>query len=203
MRRPLLDADVAAGVRGRSRVRDLVRDDPGSAAAEARKIAHPWYRCQSLATVAAELASNDGAAAMLREALAAAHEQSEPNRVVSVASWPLEVMVKRNVDGVEQETARLLELIAPEPNPLRRADALYLLLCAVFARETLRERVLEPLLAALQTTRGWKGRRLLGFTALTMARESRERAERILDLIPPSKEQRRARSMIAAALDQP
>ncbi len=191
-----IDPLTRAGVDGRSRVHDLVRSDVGRAAEEARKIQHPWYRCQSLAAVAEVVKLDAGAAAMLREALAAAHEQTEPNRVVSVASWPIKVMIRRRVAGAETAVAKLLALIATEPNPIRRANALILLLDAVFPEERLRAQVLEHLLAALQASRGWKSRRLLQFTAGIMVAESVAAAERICALIPPSKEARRAWRMV-------
>jgi hypothetical protein len=195
-----IDARVRAGVEGRSRVENLIRSNVGQAVEEARAIAHPWYRCQSLTRAAAELKKPDSADALLREALAAAHEQAEPNRIVTVAAWPIRVLVQRGAAGVANEVERLLRIIAPEPNPIRRADALLMLLGAVFPDAALRRRVLEPLLAACLASRGWKGRRILQFTAALMAGESREAAERVLALIPPSKERKRAESLVRATL---
>ena len=185
-----------AGVEGRRRVDDLVANSFDRAVEEARKIAHPWYRCQGLARVADEVRSDAHAAKLLRESLAAAREQTEPNRIVTVASWPVKVMVRRGVEGVESEVAKLLDVIGTEPNPLRRGNALLFLLHAVFPREPLRREVLHRLVDALRSCRGWKARRLLQFTAETMLDVSVEEAERISALIPPSKEANRARRAI-------
>jgi len=81
--------------------------------------------------VAAEIKSEAGAAAVLHEALAAAKEQEEPNRIVSVATWPIGVFVRRAIGDVSAIVPELLEIISREPNPVRRADALALLLGAV------------------------------------------------------------------------
>ncbi len=192
-----IDRTTTDGVEGRSRVHDLVTNDLDRAVKEARKIEHPWYRCQSLARVAEEVRSNDNAAKLLREALAAAREQSEPNRIVSVAAWPVGVMVRRDIAGVDAEVAKLLEVIAPEPNPIRKGDGLLLLLHAVFPRKPLRDEVLHRLLDSMRSARGWRARRILQYTAQAMLEESIEAAERICALIPPSKEANRARRAIS------
>ena len=198
-----IDRVVHAGVEGRSRVHDLVTHDLDRAVREARQIEHPWYRCQSLARVAEEVRSNENAAKLLGEALAAAHAQTEPNRIVSVASWPVGVMIRRDVAGVDAEVAKLLAIIAPEPNPIRKADALMLLFYAVFPRKPLRDEVLHRLLDTLHSARGWKARRLLQFTAEKMLDVSVEEAERICALIPPGKEANRARRAVTKSQSPP
>lgn len=193
-----IDPIVAAGVEGRRRVDALVATDVSAAVKEARGIEHPWYRCQALTRVAAEVKGAAFAVTLLHEALAAAKKQDEPNRVVSVASWPISILVRRELEDVDGAVRELLRIIAPEPNPIRRGDALLMLLESVFTNPALRQLVLEPLLAALQESYGRKRNRLYQFTALIMAAESREAAERVYALMPPSREQRQTRKMLDA-----
>jgi hypothetical protein len=184
------------GVVERDRVDSLRSRDVSAALTVARRIAHPWYRCQSLAAVASSMDDNRRAGAVLDEALAAAFAQSEPNRVVTVASWPVRVMVARHSADTSAVVKRLLATIDPEPNPVRRGDALLALLYAVFPLEELRHAVLAPLLAAVRSSRGWKSRRITQFAALLMAEESQTAAEAIVAEMPPSREQRRTRKQL-------
>ncbi|CDF63261.1 Conserved hypothetical protein [Xanthomonas citri pv. fuscans] len=71
----------------------MAPDDPDGAAVIARKIKHPWYRCQALSR-AAEFSSGAKRTALLKAAIEAAHEQSEPNPIVTVACWPVAVMAE-------------------------------------------------------------------------------------------------------------
>ena len=128
--------------------------------------------------------------------MAAAFAQTEPNRVVTVAAWPVSEMVARHSPDTAAIVARLLTTIEPEPNPVRRGDALLTLLGAVFPVPDLRHAVLAPLLAAVGSAKGWKSRRIAQFTALQMAEESRAAAEAIVAGMPPSREQRRAGKML-------
>jgi hypothetical protein len=63
-----------------------------TAVAVARGIDPPWYRCQSLAIAAMEIDDPKLRLALVNEALTAAEQLGEPNRVVTVASWPVEVL---------------------------------------------------------------------------------------------------------------
>lgn len=93
------------GVNDRRRVDGLLSHDVVAALTLARRIAHPWYRCQSLAAVAAAMDDDRRAGAVLDEAMAAAFAQSEPNCVVTVAAWPLSVMVTRHLPGAASAVA--------------------------------------------------------------------------------------------------
>ena len=84
---------TTADIHGRRRVFAMAPDDPDGPAAIARKIKHPWYRCQALSR-AAEFSSGAKRSALLKAAIEAAYEQSEPNPIVTVASWPVAAMAE-------------------------------------------------------------------------------------------------------------
>lgn len=114
---------TANDVRGRAQVDRLATTDPEAALKLASTIIHAWYRCQSLTAVAEQLRGKDQLNA-LSAALAAAKEQSEPNRVVTVASWPIRVMAAVNPEKAAEWIAALLAIAETEPHNLRRSHAL-------------------------------------------------------------------------------
>src|SRR5215213_7284958 len=83
----ILEVMRTEGVNKRELVGKLARSEPARALEIARSISEPWYRCQSLAHVALYLEDQKQFKKVIGEALAAAYEQTEPNRIVSVASW--------------------------------------------------------------------------------------------------------------------
>jgi hypothetical protein len=191
------DSVTAAGVASRAKVHALVvADDLRAAAAEARANPHPWYRCQSLAHVAWAAKDDEKAAKLLREAIDTAKKQEEPNRIVSVASYAVSVCIERALNDMSLVVPELLQIISVEPNPIRRADALLLLLEAVMRDRNLRLMVLDALFAACAQSRGWKGRRILQFAALALANHQ-QLAREVLSRIPESRELRRAKAMLA------
>jgi hypothetical protein len=189
-----IDPRAVAGAESRSKVTRLLPTDFAAALAEARSNPHPWYRCQSLTSVAEEVPDDASATALLDEALTAAKEQEEPNRIVSVASWPIGLLTRRSLRDVSGDVAELLEIVSREPNPIRRADALLLLLRAVIRDQQLRHDVLVQLLSACSSTRSWKARRILKFAALALVQG--KMAEHVISQIPESRESRRAKEML-------
>lgn len=126
------EAVTMAGVRKRSEVTKLLPDDSRKALSVARSIKHPWYRTQALSNVA-QFKSGGEALAILEEAFAAASEQAEINRIVTVSSWPLRELVKIDAKRAQRHLERLLALATQEPHGLRRADALSAMLGVVFS----------------------------------------------------------------------
>ncbi|QOY23420.1 hypothetical protein FYK61_19850 [Xanthomonas citri] len=114
---------TTAGIQGRRRVFAMAPDDPDGAAVIARKIKHPWYRCQALSR-AAEFSSGAKRTALLKVAIEAAHEQSEPNPIVTVACWPVAVMAEGSLTQAADVIRQLLGIAQTEPHNLRRAHAL-------------------------------------------------------------------------------
>lgn len=187
-----VEHDVKAGVQGRARARQLASQDPASAVEVANAINHPWYRSQALTIAAENISDSATARNVLRRALAAAHELQEPNRIVTVASWPVRAMLSRDFDQ-DADVSRLLDIIQTEPHSLRRANALFALLEAVFTNEALRQRVLSSLLASLAVSHGWRAERVWGFTVLLMAGAGPEAARPIFESMPEGRSKRRTR----------
>lgn len=150
-----------ADVRGRATTDELSLTDPRKALEVARSIRHPWYRCQALSKVAEVWGTQSQKIELLEEALAAAAEQSEINRIVSVSAWPMQVMVGVAPDAVAGHLRRLVPLADQEPHTVRRADALSMLAFAVRQDSTLFAEVIPSLVTALLTGRGWRIDRLI------------------------------------------
>jgi hypothetical protein len=113
----------ASDVQGRAKVSRLAATDPKAALELAGTITHAWYRCQSL-TAAAEQLSGKEQLAALSKAFAAAKEQNEPNRVVTVASWPVGALARIDPQLAVEWVSELLAIADTEPHNLRRAHAL-------------------------------------------------------------------------------
>jgi len=89
---------------------------------------------------------------VLNEAFAAAWKLAEPNRVVTVAAWPLRALLDLGEsDWFGCEVGQLLPVILEEPNPFRRQDGLAALLFTD-APVKWRNRVLEHYLEACADT---------------------------------------------------
>jgi hypothetical protein len=188
-----------AGVTRRDSVGKLAASDPVKALETARSIVEPWYRCQALAHVAWHLKDRKLFEKVTGEALAAAYEEDQPNRIVSVASWPVRAMVVRDDLRLPSVVDELTRKIQVEPNPVRRADALFLLFEAVYYDSRLREFVLEHLLGACEEMNSWKRPVILSDVALVFAKDEATRAAQIVELIDEGRQSRRTRREIAAS----
>jgi len=185
------------GVIKRDLVGELAETEPLRALEVARSISEPWYRCQSLAQVAWHLEDRKQSEKVIREALAAAYEHIEPNRVVSVASWAVRAMVKQSDRRLGSVVDELLQKIQREANPVRQADGLLLLFEAVFYESRLRDLVLDALLVACEQMNSWKRPLILSDIALVFARDDPDRAAQIIDLIGEGRWSRKTRREIA------
>ena len=99
--------------------------------------------------------------ALLNEALQSAEEQTEINRVVTVARWPLRVMVSVDVDAVALHLRRFVKLAYREPHTLRRADALFSIASSVSDKPELLILVTPALVETLLQSYGWRTDRLI------------------------------------------
>jgi hypothetical protein len=169
----------------------------------ARTIADPWFRCQALSMVAVHIPDRRRQQLVIQEAFASATELSEPNRIVTVSSWPLKVLlVTGNKTKASAETERLLRMISAEGSPVRRADALRQLLGSVSTSRDLVQRVSKEFAAAclapLQSgKRNKKGESHLEECLPAMAQVDPEFAETILTRLTPDRSARAARAMAA------
>ena len=185
------------GVNRRELVGKLALSEPVRALEVARSISDSWYRCQSLAQVAWHLEDRNEYKKVIDQALTAAYEQNEPNRIVSVASWAVRAMVKRNDPRLRPVVDRLLDQIQLEPNPVRQADALFLVFEAVFYETRLRYLVLDALLRACEQMNSWRRPRLLSDIALVLAIDDPNRAAEIVDTIGEGRKSRQTLKEIA------
>jgi hypothetical protein len=211
------DSLILAGARGRGEVArlcpprlengpDVHRPLPAEierGLAIARAIRDPWYRCQSLAFVA-EYLDDRRRPAVLSEAFKAAYELDEPNRIVTVASWPVEVLAELGPrDRLRQAVDRLLSVIATEPHSLRRADALAAVLHRVWPVVDVRSQVLGEFRAACAAGHGWRRDRLLRHTAQRMAEVDLAAATELVEMIEEDRTRRRAAREVAAVTPTP
>lgn len=179
-------------------VTKLAASEPEKALDVARIIPESWYRCQALAHVACNLKQRKLREEIIHEALKAAYELREPNRIVSVAAWPVRAMVAGGDRRLESVVDELLHRIQVEPNPVRRADALLLLFEAVYYEARVREVVLEVLLRACEEMNSWKRPHILSDIALVLAIDDPARAAQIVELIGEGRMGRKTRREISA-----
>jgi hypothetical protein len=193
------------GTHQRNRVAAIAKTKPHEALALARRIDDPWFRCQALSIAAVHVPDRRSGEVAIDAAFSAANELDEPNRVVTVSSWPVKALVLAgHVAGVSSEVARLLEVVSTEPSPVRRADALrYLLGSVSIAPTDVAHRVAQEFAAAclapLQSgKRNSKGESTLEACLPGIARIDAALAQSLVELLPPSRSERTARAIQAA-----
>lgn len=187
---------IGIGVAGRSDVARLAKSSASQALTIARAIQHPWYRCQALTYVVEANPSHPDAEAILNEALAAAYSQSEPNRVATVAMWPLKQLVKVNLHSASHHTKKLLGVISQEPHGLRRLDGLYSILWAVASAEELRNTVLLPFRETAKVSQGWRSERTIDCAIHAIAPYDRNASLALLNSRPETRFTKRSRVLL-------
>jgi len=192
------DAIEAADVAGRSTTAALLPERPREALAVARKIRHPWYRCQALTLVSEAVSADADALRIVDEARHAAREQVEPNRVVTVAMWPLRRLLELRPQAAGDEVRSLTNIALSERHGLRRLHALDSLLATVVAYPTLRHIVAEPYLHAARLCYGWRAERIVAFRAEDIALHDPTLAHLLLADRQSNRFTDRARRVIAA-----
>ena len=190
------------GTQQRDRVASMAAADPEAALALAVKIADPWFRCQALSIAAVHVPDRRRREGAIDQAFASANDLDEPNRVVTVSSWPIKALaLTGNAARVSSETGRLLQIIASEGSPVRRADALHYLLgaasgatadAAVRVARALGEACLQPLETG---KRNKKGESVLDMCLPGIAQLDRGLAQQLLDRLPPARAERCSRSI--------
>ncbi len=189
---------TSADVAGRREAQLLARNDIPRALTVARAIGHPWYRCQALAGVADAMSAPAARDAVLTEAVEAAFQQLEPNRVACAASWPLRVMVRHEHAGVRRFVERLLNVLAKEEHGLRRLDGLAAVIGPLLSIPELRTLAWPSFLAAADTSTGWRTERIVSWMAAALAEYDKPAALRLLAGRNPNRFTSKASAAIAA-----
>lgn len=187
----------------RAHVDKLASTDPYAALIVAQSIPHPWYRCQSLSTVAGYLKMPERQLMILDEAFKVAQMQEEINRIVTVSSWPLRIVASISPDKGKNRLNGLLYQAEKEPHPIRRTDAIFMLTMAVKDFPNLLEIAIPVLVKSILSGHGWKIDRMIRFL-VPMLLEKKIFLEMAEPLIAHHRENRRKRRFLAClALTHP
>ncbi len=115
----------------RDRVSNLAKSNPKTALQAARLIADPFYRCQSLAWVARYTQSDAEVVKVAHEAEKALASAQSPWEAVAGAAWPVRTLAERGRrDEADAMLLRGVRASREIDNPVRRVDALFLLIQA-------------------------------------------------------------------------
>lgn len=188
---------IGKGVAARAEVAKWAGLRPRQALAIARAIEHPWYRCQALTAVVQANPCDRDAPLLLQEAMEAAYRQVEPNRVASVARWPLQILVGTGAPSAVEHAKKLLAVIAQEPHGLRKLDGLQAILIAVMPCDALRALALVPFLQAARQSQGWRTERIIDVVVQVLAPVDREGALALLQSRPLSRYTKRSRGLLS------
>ncbi len=196
---------MSSATRLRDQAARIAAGNPERAVELARSISDPWFRCQALSAAARHHPRAPARARIIDEAIDAANAAGDPNRVVTVTAWPIKVLTAHGqFDRVEKEVRRLLDLIATESSPVRRADELkYLFGAVVGAPRTITRRVVEALVsAALEPLAGGrrnsKGASVLSDCLPAIARMDAQTAADVLSRLPPARKKGVREQILAA-----
>jgi hypothetical protein len=132
----------------------------------------------------------------LNEALSAAYSQSEPNRVASVAMWPLKQLIHINVASASDHTTKLLKIIGQEPHGLRRLGGLQAILISVSPINELRDAVLQAFLETAQVSHGWRSERIIDSVISVIAPYARDQSVALLDSRPTTRFTKASRTLL-------
>lgn len=190
----------------RDRVAAIAATKPEQALALARAIGDPWFRCQALSLAAVHVEDRRTRERAIDDAFAAANDLSEPNRLVTVSSWPVKALaLTGDASRVSTEATRLLQTASMESSPVRRADALRSLLGGVgaAAARDVAVRVAKDFAAACLTPlqsgkRNRKGESLLEECLPAIAQIDPNLAASLLTQLTPSRSAQAAAAIEAA-----
>ncbi|MDF1664891.1 MAG: hypothetical protein P1V97_24230 [Planctomycetota bacterium] len=185
----------------RNRVFDLAPIDPSAAHTLAKRIEDPWYRCQSLTYVAEHTKNERERGEVLDQAFAAGEQTGEPNRTVTVSTWPVAILCQsgtKDYKRLSKVVPRLLSVIAKEPHPTRRNDALFMLLRSTWKGP---ERTVTSIFSVFKESavagHGWKiDRNLRDAAILLWELERHADARDCIKLIEKPRVRRQAQRML-------
>jgi hypothetical protein len=196
---------MSSATQERNRVASLSASQPQKALEVANAVTDPWFRCQALSIAAVHLTDRPAQGRAIDDAFASANKLREPNRVVTVSSWPIKALaLTGNITRVPHEVARLLAVMSTEPSPVRRADALRYLLGSVSASTTaVARRVAAEFAAACLAPlrsgkRNAKGESQLEECLPGIAQIDRDLADSLILRLPATRSARAARAIQAS-----
>ena len=192
------------GTQQRNRVAAIAQPKPHEALELARSIDDPWFRCQALSIAAVHSPNRRARKVAIDDAFSAANALVEPNRVVTVSSWPVKALaLTGEMASVSSEVARLLGVVSTESSPVRRADALRHLLGSVstapadVANRVAREFAAACLAPLRSGKRNSKGESSLETCLPGIARLDSAFAQSLLARLAPSRSARTLRAIEA------
>ena len=195
---------MSSATQQRDRVAEIAAEKPQQALELAHGIRDSWFRCQALSIAAVHVLDPRTQRRAIDDALSAANELREPNRVVTVSSWPVKALaLTGNMRRVSVEVDRLLQIIAGEGSPVRRADALRYLFGSVSCASTDIARTValafsDACLTPLQSgRRNGKGESHLEECLPAIARIDPELAQSLLKKLRPPRAERAAQAVDA------
>jgi hypothetical protein len=180
----------------REKTWELIGKDLDAATKFAEAIQDPWRRVQALAMVASRTTEQKRFTRITQQALNTAKKFKEPNRIVTCSAWIVRAMAERYDVDIKSVVNVLLESIASESNPVRRADALLILFEAVYRRSELRTTLLAALLNACNEMNSWKRDRILADTARVLAVDEMPEARKVIRMINNDSIKRKAESSV-------
>ena len=185
----------------RDRVARIAGSNSASALRIARNIDDPWFRCQALAYVAWNTANHKRFLGLVAESLESGWSIRDANRSVTVIAWPVAALAKRNYSrpdamkrsvGILREViTQLTEVIAKEPNPASRADALMLHIHALSpSRRELRKGLLGLLVKECRDATNRKRQRQLEEAAMVIAPDDLDAALGLIESLDENRKRR-------------
>jgi hypothetical protein len=185
----------------RDRVARIASSDNASALRIARNIDDPWFRCQALGYVAWNTADDRRFLRLVAESLESGWSIKDPNRSVTVIAWPVAALARRDYSqpdamersfGILREViARLTGIIAQEPNPASRADALMTHIHALSpSRRGLRKGLLGLLVKECRDATNRKRQRQIEEAAMAIAPDDLDAAQGLLASLDENRRRR-------------
>ena len=117
--------------RERDRATNLAKTNPDAALKAARLISDPFMRCQALAWAARYAGTDADAVKLAREAERELKTASDAFDAVAGAAWPVRALIERDHPAeADPLMQRAIDAAQHIVNPVRRVDALFLLVQA-------------------------------------------------------------------------
>ena len=185
----------------------LAARQPQRAIELARTIPDGWYRCQAMATIAAEAREPALVDRALVEARAAAAAADDSYQRAAVLAFAIAAAIRRArrelADAMLRDALALIPSVEPMASRASALDLLWSMLAADGDR-AMQDMVLAAATAHVHPDRSWRARRLYRRIVADLARDRPDQAEALIRAMPEGKarafiERRRAEGEPAAA----